>query len=54
MIDFKTSLFVDLKIKEENGTLVSNPPYGDRLKPDNLRELYIDIDRFFRQHKNLN
>jgi putative N6-adenine-specific DNA methylase len=35
-------------------TLVSNPPYWERLKSDDLRWLYIDIDKLFMQNPNLN
>jgi len=35
-------------------TLVSNPPYWERLKVEFLNELYRDIDKIFNQNKNLN
>jgi putative N6-adenine-specific DNA methylase len=34
--------------------LVSNPPYWNRLNPENLEELYENIDKIFRQNKSLN
>lgn len=37
-----------------NWTLVSNPPYWDRLKPENLETIYNSIDKIFRKNENLN
>jgi putative N6-adenine-specific DNA methylase len=30
----------------ERGLIISNPPYGERMRPDELRELYADLGRF--------
>lgn len=34
-------------------TLVSNPPYWDRLKSENLESMYNSIDKIFRKNENL-
>lgn len=47
--DFKDYLKDDLK-----WTLVSNPPYWERLKSENLEQLYNTIDKIFRINKDLN
>lgn len=39
-IDFIISDIRDLNLKLNNATIVINPPYGERLKPKNLSELY--------------
>jgi len=39
-IDFIISDIKDLKLKLNNATIIINPPYGERLKPKNLSELY--------------
>ena len=35
-------------------TLVSNPPYGERLKDENLKSMYNSIDKLFRLNPELN
>jgi 23S rRNA G2445 N2-methylase RlmL len=30
----------------ERGLIISNPPYGERMRPDELHELYADLGRF--------
>ena len=30
----------------ERGLIIANPPYGERMRPDELRELYADLGRF--------
>jgi 23S rRNA G2445 N2-methylase RlmL len=51
-----TSDFRDLSAREvrtlsgadmlERGLIISNPPYGERMRPDELYELYADLGRF--------
>jgi 23S rRNA G2445 N2-methylase RlmL len=51
-----TSDFRDLSAREvrtlsgadmlERGLIIANPPYGERMRPDELRELYADLGRF--------
>lgn len=43
MIDFRTSDFFESKPPTENGTLLMNPPYGERLQEDNIVEFYKEI-----------
>jgi len=47
--DFRKYLKEDLK-----WTLVSNPPYWERLKVEELDELYKNIDKLLKQNKDLN
>lgn len=47
--DFRRYLDEDLK-----WTLVSNPPYWERLKDINLKDLYININKIFEKNKELN
>lgn len=30
----------------ERGLIIANPPYGERMRPDELRDLYADLGRF--------
>ncbi|ATU05758.1 hypothetical protein BKN14_04975 [Candidatus Gracilibacteria bacterium HOT-871] len=53
-IMFEKKNFTDYLGKDLTGTLVSNPPYGERLKSDNLEAMYNSIDKIFRKNKNLN
>ncbi|MEN8116892.1 MAG: class I SAM-dependent RNA methyltransferase [Bacteroidota bacterium] len=39
-IEFKKSDFKDLKQDLNNATIIMNPPYGERLKEENLNSLY--------------
>ena len=39
-IEFQTSDIKDLKINTNNATIIANPPYGERLKHQNIYELY--------------
>ncbi len=43
VIDLKVSDFKDLKPIDENGYLFLNPPYGERLQPDDPDQLYAMI-----------
>ena len=53
-IIFQKKDFRELLSSELNWTLVSNPPYWERLKTEDLEWLYKDIDKIFRKNKNLN
>jgi len=53
-INFEVKDFRDVLSKELYGTLVSNPPYGDRLKDDDLKWIYNNIDKIFRVNPALN
>jgi putative N6-adenine-specific DNA methylase len=44
-ISLKTADFKDLKAYDENGFVFLNPPYGQRLQPDETDELYSMIGR---------
>lgn len=48
VIDFKEFIW-----KQLNWTIVSNPPYWERLKNENLKSLYNNIDKLFRINLNL-
>ena len=39
-IDLRVTNFRDLKLNLQNATILINPPYGERLQPENLKELY--------------
>ncbi len=47
-ITFKVADARDFRSVEKNGVLVSNPPYGERLKDADLFGLYRDFGRAFR------
>lgn len=42
-IQIKISDFLEFNPPEGGGTVVLNPPYGERIKPHNLNKLYKDI-----------
>lgn len=42
-INLKPANFFDIKPKEKGGFMVSNPPYGERLQPDDLKIFYQKI-----------
>ncbi len=42
-IELKNTSFQDLEVTSENAMFVMNPPYGDRLNPELLLELYQKI-----------
>merc|ERR1711991_42669 len=48
MITFNTSDFHDLEPPEETGTLIMNPPYGERMG-DEIIEMYEEIGDTFKQ-----
>ena len=49
-IKFNKSDFKDLDISAQNATILINPPYGERLKEDNLNELYAMIGTRLKHH----
>ena len=53
-ITFKVKDFREYLWEKLSWTLVSNPPYWDRLKDDNLKQLYIDINKILQKNKELN
>lgn len=53
-INFETKDFKDYLDIEIEWCLVSNPPYGERLKDENIKSLYNSIDKLFRLNQNLN
>ncbi|NVP17858.1 class I SAM-dependent RNA methyltransferase [Candidatus Gracilibacteria bacterium] len=53
-INFEVKDFREYLNKSISGTLVSNPPYGERLKDENLKSVYNDIDKLFRLNSELN
>jgi len=54
-INFKVKDFKDMLNSEKfSWTLVSNPPYWERLKDENLKSLYNNIDKIFRLNPELN
>jgi putative N6-adenine-specific DNA methylase len=52
-INFEQKEFKEYLTKDLSGTLVSNPPYWERLKDENLKSLYNSIDQLFRLNPNL-
>lgn len=53
-IIFEKKDFREFIWKEISWTLVSNPPYWERLKVEDLEGLYNSIDKIFRKNDNLN
>ncbi len=53
VIKFEKKDFSDLLDLKINWTLVSNPPYWDRLKSENIRNIYNSIDKLFRLNPDL-
>lgn len=52
-INFEVKDFKEYLGTEISWTLVSNPPYWDRLKDENLKSMYNSIDKLFRLNPNL-
>jgi putative N6-adenine-specific DNA methylase len=52
-INFETKDFKDLLDKKLIWTLVSNPPYWERLKEEDLKWMYNNIDKLFRLNPEL-
>jgi len=53
IIEFTNMDFKDFINNKLEWTLVSNPPYWNRLKDDNIASLYKHIDKLFRLNPNL-
>ena len=53
-IIFETKDFKEYLIEKLNWTLVSNPPYWERLKVEFLDDLYKNINKIFIKNKDLN
>lgn len=53
-INFEVKDFKEYLDKPISWTLVSNPPYGERLKDENLKSMYNSIDKLFRLNPELN
>ena len=49
-IDIETLHFQNLEPKSEKGMIVTNPPYGERLKVDDLKNLYGMIGERMKHH----
>lgn len=52
-INFETRDFTELLDKKLYWTLVSNPPYWERLKEEDLKGMYNNIDKLFRLNPEL-
>lgn len=48
IITVTESHFADREIKEGSGIIVSNPPYGERLKEDDIKQFYSEIGDFLK------
>lgn len=52
MIDFRVADLLDFKAKTERGTLVCNPPYGERLLDlEQSEKIYTEMGKVFEQKK---
>lgn len=49
VIEVEAKDFIDLDAPFENGFIVTNPPYGERLKPQSLIELYRSMGDVLKQ-----
>jgi len=49
-IEFEVKDFRDFVAPEGGGTLISNPPYGERLADYDVNELYQSIGNYFKQN----
>jgi len=52
-IEFIKKDFKDYLLEDSKWIIVSNPPYWNRLKDEDLKGLYNDIDKLFRLNKEL-
>lgn len=51
LITFKQMQAADISIKEENGYIVTNPPYGERIKDATyVHELYNTLGKIMKEH----
>lgn len=48
MVQYELKAFADLEKTAEKGTLICNPPYGERMGSD-IEELYSELGDFFKQ-----
>ncbi|MCD5382612.1 class I SAM-dependent RNA methyltransferase [Candidatus Gracilibacteria bacterium] len=53
VIKFEQKDFKKLLNEKLSGNLVSNPPYGERIKVEDLNEMYGNIDKLFRKNPEL-
>ncbi|HRT82950.1 MAG TPA: class I SAM-dependent RNA methyltransferase, partial [Oscillospiraceae bacterium] len=52
MIDFRVADLADFKAKSERGTLVCNPPYGERLLDlEQSEKIYKEMGKVFEQKR---
>jgi putative N6-adenine-specific DNA methylase len=49
-IDFTISSFEDMMPKEENGVLITNPPYGERLKQENIKAFHTLMGDYLKKN----
>ena len=42
--------FRDFKFPQEKGMIITNPPYGERIKPEDIIQLYKDIGDILKRH----
>jgi len=49
-IDLSVCDIAEVKPKHENGILVTNPPYGERLNPENLDAIYKTLGDTLKKH----
>lgn len=49
-IEFEVKDFNDFKAPEGGGTLISNPPYGERLADYDIGDLYQNIGNYFKRN----
>lgn len=49
-IDVSVQNFLDLKPNENRGTLILNPPYGERMDKEDIDELYKSLGDAFKQN----
>lgn len=49
MIEFSVSDAIDLETRGERGTVVTNPPYGERLMKNDVEKLYEDMGRAWKR-----
>ena len=53
LIQFSKKDFTEYEVATLSGTIVSNPPYGDRLIPSDIDSLYQEIRNLFRKNPEL-
>ena len=51
-IEFSVADIKDLKATEENGIIITNPPYGERIGDDEgIEKIYKKLNRFYKENK---